>query len=255
MHHGFELPAFMGHRGAALLGPENTLAGLRVAAGAGCTWVELDVMLSSDGVPVLHHDHTLGRTSPRRGVVETMTAAQLAATDVGSSFGSQFAGEGIPSLSAALEAMESLGLRANLEIKPARGREEETTRAILAVLETSALDPARTAMLSSFQARCLEIALREGERYPRALIAARPPKAWRRILSELGCVSLHVSCRHLTAHRVEAIRAAGYQLAIYTVNDPVEALMFRRWGAECIVTDAPDRVAEAASGPLPPIGG
>jgi glycerophosphoryl diester phosphodiesterase len=35
MSHRFELPTFMGHRGAALLAPENTLAGLDAAAAAG----------------------------------------------------------------------------------------------------------------------------------------------------------------------------------------------------------------------------
>ena len=250
----FGLPTFMGHRGAALLAPENTLAGLDAAAAAGCTWVELDVMLSGDGVPVLHHDHKLGRTSRQRGVVEKMSAAELGRVDVGARFHTDFEGEGIPTLAAALERMAVLGLIPNLEIKPARGREEETTRATLRVLEDTWPGNAQTPMLSSFQKPCLEVALRRGEQYPRALIANRPPAEWKNLLKKLECVSLHVSRRHLTVHRVEAIRDAGFQLAIYTVNDPVEAQMFRRWGVECVITDAPDRVATALSKPLPPAG-
>ena len=38
----------MGHRGAAALAPENTLASLRTAAALGMTWVEFDVMLTGD---------------------------------------------------------------------------------------------------------------------------------------------------------------------------------------------------------------
>lgn len=244
----------MGHRGAALLAPENTLAGLDAAAAAGCTWVELDVMLSGDGIPVLHHDHKLGRTSRARGVVEAMSAAKLGRIDVGRRFHGDFTGEGVPTLAAALDRMAALGLTPNLEIKPARGREEDTARAVLAVLDDRWPAGAPTPMLSSFQSRCLEVALRHGERYARGLIANRPPSEWRNLLKALGCVSLHVSRRHLTVHRVEAIRDGGYQLAIYTVNDPVEAQMFRRWGADCVITDAPDRVAEALSKPLPPTG-
>ncbi len=40
----------MGHRGAALLAPENTLASIRAAADAGATWVEIDVYLIAERV-------------------------------------------------------------------------------------------------------------------------------------------------------------------------------------------------------------
>ena len=54
-------PRFMGHRGAAGLAPENTLASIRKAADQGAPWVEFDVMLTGDGVPVLFHDDSLKR--------------------------------------------------------------------------------------------------------------------------------------------------------------------------------------------------
>src|SRR5699024_6001791 len=63
------LPRVIGHRGAALHAPENSLAGFDTAAELGARWVEFDVMLSADGVPVVHHDHTLERTAGRPDAV------------------------------------------------------------------------------------------------------------------------------------------------------------------------------------------
>ena len=59
------LATVIGHRGAAARAPENTLAGLRKAKELGADWVEFDVMLSGDGVPLLIHDETLQRTTDR----------------------------------------------------------------------------------------------------------------------------------------------------------------------------------------------
>ncbi|ATE61616.1 glycerophosphodiester phosphodiesterase [Thauera sinica] len=62
---GRPLPAgralIVGHRGARAFAPENTLAAFEKAAALGCDMVELDVHLSRDGVPVVHHDDRLGR--------------------------------------------------------------------------------------------------------------------------------------------------------------------------------------------------
>jgi glycerophosphoryl diester phosphodiesterase len=49
----------IGHRGAAGLAPENTLAAFRRACALGVTGIELDVHLSADSVLVVHHDYTL----------------------------------------------------------------------------------------------------------------------------------------------------------------------------------------------------
>jgi glycerophosphoryl diester phosphodiesterase len=254
MSRRFELPSFMGHRGAAALAPENTLPGLDAAANAGCGWVEVDVMLSKDGVPVLHHDHSLRRTAGDDRQLSKLTAEELGRLDVGGHFGPAFAGTPIPTLAEALARMAELGLTPNLELKPAPGTEKKTTEAAIEVLRAHWPDNLPTPMLSSFRRGCLETALRRQPDALRALIAEHVPDDWHRLLDTLDCVALNVSKNHLTVHRAEAIRGAGYGLGIYTVNNPVDAQKFRRWGADCIITDAPDKIAEALSRPLLPVG-
>uniref|UniRef100_A0A8C6WA36 Glycerophosphodiester phosphodiesterase domain containing 2 n=1 Tax=Nannospalax galili TaxID=1026970 RepID=A0A8C6WA36_NANGA len=56
-------PGLVGHRGAPMLAPENTLMSLRKTAECGATVFETDVMVSSDGVPFLMHDERLSRTT------------------------------------------------------------------------------------------------------------------------------------------------------------------------------------------------
>ena len=57
------IPRVFTHRCGGALAPENTLAGLRIAAALGIRAVEFDVMLSADGTPWLIHDETLERTT------------------------------------------------------------------------------------------------------------------------------------------------------------------------------------------------
>lgn len=56
-------PALIGHRGAPMLAPENTLMSFEKAVEAGCDGLETDVTISFDGVPFLMHDYTLQRTT------------------------------------------------------------------------------------------------------------------------------------------------------------------------------------------------
>ena len=47
--------------------PENTLSSVRRTKESVCTWVEVDVMLTKDKDPVIHHDNTLERCTNGQG--------------------------------------------------------------------------------------------------------------------------------------------------------------------------------------------
>src|SRR4051812_24085001 len=82
-----------GHRGARGLFPENTLEGFVAAAALGFHSFEIDIAVTRDGVPVLHHDPHLnpdtartpdGAWLPERGpLIRDLNLAGLAAYDVG----------------------------------------------------------------------------------------------------------------------------------------------------------------------------
>lgn len=126
-----------GHRGARGLAPENTLAAFRTALALGVDTLELDLMFTADGVPVVSHDPALnpdltrdaaGRWLESPGpLIRSLTLAQLQAFDVGRARpGSRVAqdfpdqrpadGERVPRLAEVL-ALASPATRFNIELK------------------------------------------------------------------------------------------------------------------------------------------
>jgi glycerophosphoryl diester phosphodiesterase len=93
-------PVLVAHRGHAAERPENTLVALQDAVDAGARWVEVDVQLSRDGVPVLLHDADLQRVAGRPQTVFELDAAALAAIPAGEPerFGDRFGDARIPRL-------------------------------------------------------------------------------------------------------------------------------------------------------------
>jgi len=115
----------IGHRGASIVAPENTLAGFVRAIDDGADGIEFDVRLSLDGVPIVIHDKTLRRTGLREAAVATMTAKQLDEVDVGSWFNrahpkrarEQFARECVPTLDQVFQLFQDRDAKLYVEMK------------------------------------------------------------------------------------------------------------------------------------------
>ncbi|NVM57641.1 MAG: glycerophosphodiester phosphodiesterase [Desulfobacterales bacterium] len=105
------------HRGLAAGYPENTLPAFRHALELGVGFIELDLRMTKDGIPVVIHDDTVDRTTDGQGEVGTFTLAEIKKLDAGSSASPDFAGERIPTLKETLELVTSLGGKALLDIK------------------------------------------------------------------------------------------------------------------------------------------
>jgi glycerophosphoryl diester phosphodiesterase len=234
------LPRVMGHRGAAALAPENTLAGLRRAAATGVSWVEFDVMLTGDGVPVLFHDDNLKRITGRDALMAKTPYKIVRTLDAGAWFGPDFAGEGVPTLEVALALVRELGVRANIEIKPTPGRDRETAAAILDVIERCWPADEPPPLISSFKRDSLAVIRDRAPSLPRGLLAVRLPRDWVSATRTLECSTVHVAGRWLTVKRTARIKAAGYGVAAFTINDVAHARTLLRWGVDCIITDSPD---------------
>ena len=65
------------HRGYARHYPENTIVAVDAAVDAGATFIEVDVQLSKDAVPVLFHDRTLKRLCGVDSAVHSLTLTEL----------------------------------------------------------------------------------------------------------------------------------------------------------------------------------
>ena len=70
-------PVFIAHRGYASAFPENTLIALDAARQAGAQYVEVDIQLSADKVPVLFHDRDLKRLCQQTGAIHDYDLSRL----------------------------------------------------------------------------------------------------------------------------------------------------------------------------------
>ncbi len=94
------------HRGASVQAPENTLPAFRMAEEAGADWMELDVQMTADGLPICLHDLGLQRTTdaPERFPQREFYRArdfrwqEVGALDAGAWFSPSFRGTRVPLL-------------------------------------------------------------------------------------------------------------------------------------------------------------
>lgn len=250
-----DLPKIIGHRGAAALAPENTLAGIRRAHEAGASWVEFDVKLTADGVAILMHDDRLGRTTDGRGRVAAKTLAEIQALDAGGWFGPDFAGERVPTLAAALELCIALGLGVNVELKPCKGREIETARVALQTLVELWPDRLPGPLISSFDEAALAAAKGLVPSLSRGCLVTRVPVKWRERLETFGCRTLNASHRWIRKRHLEAARRAGVPVLVYTVNDPARAISLLEQGVSAVFTDRVDLMTKALASYCQPSSG
>jgi glycerophosphoryl diester phosphodiesterase len=114
------LPEIIAHRGNAAEFPENTLQGLESAVSLGLRYVEFDVQLTADLVPVLMHDADLVRVGGRPDCVHDVTWSALAELPVGEveRLGNLHAFTYPPSLAQFVDTLSSWeGVTAFVEVK------------------------------------------------------------------------------------------------------------------------------------------
>lgn len=230
-------PRIIAHRCGGALAPENTLAGLRLAARLGCRGVEFDAMPCADGTPVVFHDSTLERTTGGAGPIVAQRGADLAQLDAGFRHHPAFAGERLPLLDEALLLCAELGLWANVEIKPATGSDEAIAGRLVG---QRAVQAGGLVLLSSFSERALGAAAGVAPDLPRALLVEAIPGDWLGRLAAAGAQALHADAAQASPDRIEECRRAGVPLACYTVNDRAFGERLLASGVCALFTDRPD---------------
>lgn len=232
----------MGHRGAALLAPENTLSSIRAAADAGATWVEIDVYLIAEGGLVIFHDDTLERCTNGEGVTRDASLNYVIGLDAGTKFSTDFSGEKIPTLLEALECIQSLGLGLNLEIKHDTADVDTIVPAVMEMLKTHWVDNDKL-MISSFNHGALQLSYDIDRDRHLAQLYEDIPANWQEELESIKAYSLNCDYSRLTRSQALAVKAAGYKLLCYTANDPQAVESHWEWGMDAVITDDPTKFA------------
>lgn len=105
------------HTGYSTVAPANTLPAFKLSKTHGFHFVESDVRLTSDNVPVMIHNATIDETSDGTGNVADMTYQQLLQYDFGSWKSAEYAGTKIPSFDQYIELCRNIQLYPYIELK------------------------------------------------------------------------------------------------------------------------------------------
>jgi glycerophosphoryl diester phosphodiesterase len=226
------------HRGASGHAPENTMAAFRKALALGVTFIETDLQLSRDSHFVAIHDDTVNRTTNGQGTVHDMTLAELRKLDAGSWFGSEFAGERIPTLEEILEFAKKHDTVFYLELKP--GGSWGGEHALIGAMRESG-EIARCVVIS-FDAsilanlRKIEPTLMTGLLYD-GQIEQPLAKAL-----EIGARQVAIRGGLVTPNLLAEARKNDLQVVCWTVNQPAHIRMLSGAGVDGIMSDYPDRL-------------
>ena len=128
-----KLPKLIGHRGVKDLCPENTIESITKAFDLGLTYVEIDVKISKDEVPILLHDDTLDRTTNGKGLAVNYVYDDIKKLDAGKFFYNKNTNIFVPKLEDILNLCIKNRGNLNIELKPNKNYENLNVKKIIEI--------------------------------------------------------------------------------------------------------------------------
>ena len=246
-----EHPIRFAHRGSRILWPENTVYAFgRAVDDHGIHYLELDVHLSSDRVPMVIHDATLDRTTDGTGYVADRSAAEIRELDAAyhfdpdQGFPLRDSGIGVPTLDEVYKTWPEA--RVNIDLKQS-GEEWAVAEVI------RANDAEHRTLVGSFIDRRIS---RFRRITGRSVAVSAGPIAGIRMwmASRIGLplrlpvqayqVSDQYAGFSIDRKLVDTIHRAGSHIHVWTVNDADEMRRLLELGVDGIITDRPDILNE-----------
>jgi glycerophosphoryl diester phosphodiesterase len=238
------VPVLIAHRGYPAKFPENTIEGLTAALESGACYLEFDVQITADGVPVLLHDESLLRTAAADISVFACTYLELKHYSAGelARFGDQYAEARIPALADVVELLKQWPLaQAFVEIKRSSLRHFGHQTVLAAVAEV--IEPVRDrCIIISFDYTLIEAV--KNRHLCRSGWAIKTMDTHAHDLAvQLAPDYLFFSDK-LLPPIAEKLWSGPWQWVIYSINDPEQALQLAERGIQFVETDAIGRMLQ-----------
>lgn len=219
------------HRGGRYYRPENSLSAFQFCVDSGIEWIECDVRLSKDGVPILRHDDRLSVPDIGSQAVREMPYSQIRTIDIGG-------GEYIPTLVELLERFKDQ-LCFNLELK-----EIDTVPDVVSLVKL--FDVSERVIITSFIPEAVQLV---GDMLPdvaKGLLIDRLTGNLTGGRSAVNAARL-LGCRFILPHYrligddwIKEAKSEGLKIVSWTVNQRSDARRLLKMGVDGLISDRPD---------------
>lgn len=239
MFKSLKTPVIIGHRGACMHAPENTLASFKLAIKHGAAAIEFDVKLTSDDQVVVMHDPSVTRTTNGQGSVRKLSLQEIKQFDAGSWFSGEFKAERVPTLGEVFDGVGSEVLM-NIELTNYTTPSDSLVEKVVALVKEKGVED--RIYFSSFLATNLVKARKLlpgcGIGY---LTYAGPPRLLQQIFQAPPRMidSLNPYRGSVTRRMIDREHGLGRRVLVYTVNNAEEMRSLFRIGVDGIFTDDP----------------
>jgi glycerophosphoryl diester phosphodiesterase len=246
-------PLIIGHRGASAVAPENTLCAFNAAIEVGADGIEFDVQLSRDGVPVVIHDDNLRRTGLTDRRVADLLAAELNGIDVCKWFWNRnnpavsSEHQGVPTLQQVFELYESNPGVLYLEMKCAVGHASDLTKACCEMIRQSRLK--ERIVVESFDLGAISEMKHLDSSIKTAALFEPTLSSFRGGIIEnatrVGANEIALHHRLATTNIVRRAKEAGFNVVVWTVDDPIWSTKARSLNIDALITNDPALLIQA----------
>jgi glycerophosphoryl diester phosphodiesterase len=220
------------HRGASAARPENTMAAFALAIEQKATWVELDVQESADGEVIVIHDSDYMKLANLALKTWEATLDDLAGIDIGSRFDPAYASERTPLLRDVLALARDSGSGVLIELKY-YGHDRMLEQRVADLVDAMGMaDQVRVMSLKYGAVRKMKSLRPDWTVGLLTTATVGDPAA-------LEADFFAVNMKTVSAGLVRAARAAGKEVYVWTVNDPLAMSHMASLGVSGLITDEP----------------
>lgn len=256
-------PEIHGHRGSRGTHPENTLVSFEEAVQSGADWVELDLVLTKEDIPVVSHDPSVSKDlcldsqkKPPSNLlpIKTLSINELKTFECGSlpnpKFKDQvaFPGQKIPTLEEVLIWVSKIPhqkIKLNIETKmtaPKPNLEPSPQKFVAAIVRLlKKYNQIDNSVLQSFDFRTLREAKKLEPKLKLSALFEKPDSICK-TSKELGAYMASPNISLVTPALVQECHSMGIQVHPWTLNTESEWALALRFGVDGIITDYPRKL-------------
>ncbi|MBE6358126.1 MAG: hypothetical protein E7057_02630 [Lentisphaerae bacterium] len=243
----FAEPLWISHRGESMDAPENTIPAFALSLERNTDGMECDVHFTADGKVVCSHDGNTRRVGGTDAVIAEKSFDELLKIDV-SNGKAGFTGTRIPLFA---DTLKYLGKNRQyfVEIKVT---DPAMVQAVIEQLDAAGIAPEQVTVISFFDEVIKNFKAVAPERKALLLVGGNPVCSAAEVIDRLmACHADGVdiaAADNIDQEYVNIFHRAGYDFAVWTIDDPEKAARFAAMGVDAITSNCAAKLKKELAG-------